>query len=411
MKYYKNTEIAALFHVSEKAVRNWVEATQQGKLTLELFDRNGRPMIANTSKNMQLMEELVAERKKFKNTRSQKTVLPRPEFYRLFSKDQIYDLISNLEIHREIPRQYNYFNGGANHWDTYAQRLASEDTPNVVNSGLKLLEKNLAYLDSILSSYAKVNVIDIGPGNALPVKELLRHFIKTGKMGRYIAIDISPDMLKIAEANIEQWFGDKIVFEGYQKDINYDRFFSITADEYLKSSKDSVNLVLLLGGTLYNMRDPDGAFRVIHDSMGINDFLIHTQKLDTEATRRYFDFNSQPVLSTKGPVLAPIHGFMVEIMGIDESLYELELGYDDQKRERYERIRLKVSLKVKFELETGPYSVEMNKGSTVLIWRSKQQTALDVVHQFDRNDFYMMYSSQTTDREYILTVSNVKIDY
>ena len=136
MKYYKNTEIAALFHVSEKAARNWVEATQQGKLNLELFEKDGRFFIANTSKNMQVMEDLVSERKKFKNTRSYKVITPKPEFYDLFSPEQIYEIITNLEIHREIPRQYSYFNGGAGHWDLYAQRLAAEETPNIINSGL-----------------------------------------------------------------------------------------------------------------------------------------------------------------------------------------------------------------------------------------------------------------------------------
>ena len=92
------------------------------------------------------------------------------------------------------------------------------------------------------------------------------------KLGRYITIIISPTVLDIARHNIEKWFGNKVPFEGYEYDINYDRFSSLLVREYVhKDAKDTVNLVLLLGGTLSNMRKPDGGFKIIHDSMGINE--------------------------------------------------------------------------------------------------------------------------------------------
>ncbi len=86
----------------------------------------------------------------------------------------------------------------------------------------------------------------------------------------------------------KSWFGDSIKFEGYEYDINYDRFSKLLANEYMRGdAENTINLVLLLGGTLSNMRYPDNGYRMIHDSMGINDILIHTSKLDTETTRKY----------------------------------------------------------------------------------------------------------------------------
>jgi SAM-dependent methyltransferase len=163
-----------------------------------------------------------------------KIVRPGPDFYKNYTQAQIYDIVTNLEIHHEIPRQYNYIDGGAHHWDEYAQRLANEEAPNLINSTFKLLAMNGSYIDSLLAQYEQVNVVDIGVGNALPVKDLLAHLLEQGKLGRYIAIDISREMLNIAQRNIKEWFDDRVAVEDYELDIDRERFDNILAEEYIK---------------------------------------------------------------------------------------------------------------------------------------------------------------------------------
>jgi uncharacterized SAM-dependent methyltransferase len=407
MIYFKHLDLVTDYHVSLKTVHNWIDAAKQGKLPLQLHEQNGRTYVANTPRNITQLVQLVENGRKYRNSRSAKVVLPRSEFYSIYNEHQIYDIVTNLEIHHEITRQYNYFNGGAESWSTYAARLTSETEPNLANSTIKLLEINKGYLDNLLASYKTVNVVDVGAGNAYPVKNLLSHLLAQGKLGRYVALDISPNMLAIAKKNIKDWFGDKVKIETYERDINYDRFSDLLLDEYTKvSAKDTVNLVMLLGGTLSNMRAPDAGYRVIHDSMGINDLLIHTTKLDTEATRRYFDFDLKPGETN----LAAIHGLVVNLLNIHKSYYSVELGYDTVHKQRFERIRLNVALNIKFDFKKGEYVVALNKGDTILTWRGLQQTAADVTDQFGRNDLYLLHSSQTDDREYILTVSRVVID-
>jgi len=404
MLYFKNPELAKLHHVTLRTVLNWIEAAKQGKLDLALHTENGKSYVANTARNVATIKQLVEERRKYRNSRAVKVVTPRPEFYKLYTEAQIYDIVTNLEIHHEIPRQYNYFDGGAYRWKEYTQRLAGENGPNLLRSTIDLLNRNSFYVDSLIGDAKRVNIVDIGVGTADPCRGLLTRLLEKGILGRYIAIDISSDMLQIAEQNIKEWFGGKIAFEGYDFDINYDRFANILAEEYLKND-DSVNLVLLLGGTHCNFRNPDGAFRIIHDSMNVNDYFIHTQKLDSEDTRRYFDFHAEQPSQTVPP---PMHRAVADFLNIDESLYELEMGYDEQRKERYEKIRFKVALKIKFEFSVGERTLEFNKGDSVLLWRYIQQSAKDVIRQFERNDFYMLHSSQTQDQEYILTVSRVK---
>lgn len=405
MLYFKNVELADRYHISLGTVRNWIKASKSGKLKLTLHTRDGKPYVANTAGNISIIENLVKGGKKYRPHNTHKVLEPRPEFYQLYNEVQSYDIVTNLEVRREIPRQYNYFDGGADRWDEYIRRMDSEGTPSNLTMTRKLLAKNESYLDDLMSQYQRINVIDIGVGNALPVKDLLAHLLAQNRLGRYIAIDISPEMLRIAEANVVKWFGAEVAFEGYQLDISRDRFANILASDYIKNaSKQTGNLILFIGGTLQNFRKRDIPLQVINDSMGTNDLLVHSQKLDSAATRRQFDFSAKP----GEQILPPIHSLVVELLNIEPSLYDLELGYDEQLRERYERIRLRVSLTIKFNFKDGEYLINIDKGEAILLWRASQDGSLDIINQFDRNDFYMLQSSQTDDQEYMLTISRVR---
>jgi len=407
MLYFKNPELAKLHHVTLRTVLNWIEAAKQGKLDLALHTENGKSYVANTARNVATIKQLVEERRKYRNSRAVKVVTPRPEFYKLYTEAQIYDIVTNLEIHHEIPRQYNYFDGGAGNWDRYANRLYNEETPNILTSTQKLLDKNGSYIDHLLEGCTRVNVVDIGVGNGLPVKLLLTRLLEKGIMGRYIAIDLSNEILDIAQRNIAAWFGPKVYFEGYELDMNYDRFANILAEEYLREDSDTtLNLILVLGGTLSNLRNPDGAFRTIHDSLGGKDLLVHTDKLDSATSRKFFDFN----IRSSEPGLAPNHRLIFDLLQIDDTFYDVEMGFDEKLRQRYIRVRLKVALKIKFDFNIGQRILEFNKGDTILLWRAWVSTSMDIIRQLDRNDYYLLHSSQTNDQEYILTVSRVKTD-
>jgi uncharacterized SAM-dependent methyltransferase/transposase len=406
MTYFKNVELASRYNISESTVRNWVKIAKEGKLDLTLSEHKGRSYVANLPSNIPIIERLVEENKKYRNSRSARTVTPKKEFYTLFSQSQIYDIVRSLEIHHEIPRQYNYFDGGADEWDNYTNELASEDVPNLLNRTISLLSDNQGYIDKRLTKYKQINVVDIGVGNALPVKDLLAHLLELGIMGRYIAIDISPEMLSIAKNNIDNWFEGQVDFEPHQIDITFERFAPVFAEDYLqKGAKDTANLILFLGGTADNLRVPDDAFRTISESMNPNDFLIYSNKLETEEMLpEWFEYEAKPGKLT----LAERHRLVFDLLNIDESFYDVEVGFDKKNCQRYTRTRLKVALTLKFDFEDGERLVELEKGDTILLWRSWQMTAKDAAEQFDRTGFYVLHSSQTEDHEYILTISEVK---
>jgi len=405
MLYFKKAELAETYHVSEKTVTNWIKEAKNGKLDLELREAQGRAWIANTTRNIVLIEQLVEKRKKFRNTRGTKTISPNTAFYATYNQQQIFDIASNLDIHREIPYQYGYFDGGADYWDKYAQRLASEEVSNSLTSAIRQLQTSQEYVDHLLARYSRVNVIDIGPGNAMPVKGLLQHLLDLGKLGRYVAVDISPTMLEIVKRNVKLWFGPLVPFEGHVADINYERFIELLAvDAVGKDANNTINLVIALGGTFTNLRSPDGAFKTIHDSMNRNDLFVYSLKLDSDAARRYFDFGIDANVSA----LNVKSRMVLEMLSLDESFYDVEMGFDQERRERYTRIRLKIALTIHFELENGERSVVFNKNDTILLWRSWHQGVQDVIRQLDHNDFDVLQTSLTEDKEYLLAISRVK---
>lgn len=407
MKHFKHAELVETYHVSLRTVHNWIDSAKQGKAGLKLYKTDGRTYIADTEENIVILRQLAEKGKKFRNALYDKVIEPRPEFYNLYSKRQILDIITNLTLHREIPRQYNYFDGGAANWERFALYMWERRGANLLKSTVELIRANLDAIDLLLDHSTKINLIDIGPGNALPVKELLQHLLDTGKLHRYIAVDISESMLNIAEKNIKQWFGNQIPFEGYVKDITYERFDDLIVDDMLNQGAERVaNLALLLGATPMNFREPYDTLKVIYKSLGNDDLLIYTDKPDSEAERRSFAVNAEP-----GPAvhaLSSKYSFIFDLLNIDESLYEVEMGYSKESRERYIRVRLKTALTIKFTFPEGQREVALEKGESVLLWRVWHQTALEIISEFEKRGFRLLQAGLTKDRQYFLSVSGVE---
>ena len=400
MKYFKNTELAKLYNVSEKSVRNWIEAARQGKLDLQLFEEGGKSYMLNSSYNTQQVEKLVQKGKKYKNTRGAKIVKPSSKFYKLYNQKQIVDIISNIDIYREIPLQYCYFNSGAEHWDQYTQNLLNEYGPNPLNSTVQLLDLNLPYLDLLLEDYSVVNIVDVGVGNALPIRKVLAHFADNGKLNRYIGLDISNEMLDIAKNNVKKWFGGKVKLEGHIRDFNQDRFGDLlVADSFNDSEANVANLIFFLGGTINNLREPDHALAAVHDSMGKDDIFLFSKRLDTEKSRRHFDVTAPGNLATT---------LVVDLLNIHKDFYDVEQYFNEQKMAREARIKLKVAITIEFELQGKRRSVEVNKGESILVWRASHQGALETIAQFDTNGFELVQAAKSTDQNYILMMSKIK---
>lgn len=404
MLYLKHSEVVNTYHVSLSTVHNWITAAKNGKLNLKLYEKGSRTYIGNSSENERLLEQLAEKGKKKRNNLHHKIAKPIPAFYELYSQQQIYDIITNLRVHNEIPRQYNYFDGGASYWDEFANRLWQETAPNIMNGTIDLLRHNQDSIDQLLEGYKKVNVVDLGLGNALPVKELLAHLLEKQVLNRYIAVDISEEMLSIAKRNIDAWYSGKVKFEGYVKDITHERFGSLLVPDMLaKDGNDTVNLVLLLGGTLTNFRSWSSTLSTIYGSMGQNDLFIYTDKLDTDAARRYFLLNNDMGANA----LSSKYSFIFNMLNIDKSTYDVEMGFNEAKRMRFIKVRFRQAITIQFEFEGAKQEVTFDKGEQVLLWRAWHKTSQEITSEFENAGFDLLQTSTTKNRQFLLTVAGI----
>ncbi len=404
MLYFKHSELVNKYHVSLKTVHNWIDSAKQGKLELELHERNGRMYISDNISNLVVLNKLAEQGKKYRNARFHKVITPKTEFYKIFSRRQILDIISNLTIHREIPRQYNYFDKGADNWEELLKQLAEEDTPNTLSNTIDLLHTNLEVVRRLIGDRKKVNVIDLGVGNAMPSRELLGYLRDQGILHRYIAVDISKSMLEIARRNIDKWFNGDITFEGHIRDITYERFDDLIVDDMLhKEADDTINLVLYVGGTPRNFRSFPDALKVVYGSMVEGDLLIYNGKPDTDETRRYFNLNKE--LNTSS--LSPHYSFMLDLLGIEKTLYEVEMGYSDKQRMRFIRVVLNAALTIQFKFDGVERSVQLEKGESLLLLRIWHMSALEAASQFESAGFVLLHSSMTESREFFMEILSV----
>ena len=123
-------------------------------------------------------------------------------------------------------------------------------------------------------------------------------------------------------------------------------------------------------------------------------------------SREYFDLG----IRAKSAPLDAHKKMLVDLLNIDESLYDVEMGYDEQRRERYMHLRLKVALEITFSFEKGSRVIEFNKNDTILVWRYWHQSSQEVMAQLAHNSFDVLQTSQTEDKDYLSTVSRVKSD-
>lgn len=405
MKYFKNTELAKLNQISEKSVRNWVEAAQQGKLNLELYTHGEHTYIADTLHNNVLIAQLVARGKKYRNRLSFKVLQPSTEFYNLYTPAQVIDIVANLDLYREIPLGYTYFGKGATYWNEYCARALLTPGSSTLKSDLELIRRNFSNFDSLLEDYSHLNIVDLGTGNGMATRELLAHMASSGKLRRYIGIDISQDMLDIAKNNLQTWLGHEIRLETHQRDFSHQRFSELLlADSYGKDATQTANLMLFAGTTITNFREPDQPLHTIRGSMGRNDLLVTCLRLDGEKARHFFDFGAEKGAS----LLGPRHKYLPDLLNIDPSFYEVEQFFDERARARIIQIRLKIALSLDFEVGAFRKTLDLAKGERIILWRCWHYTDYEIIDKFDQNGFSLLQATKSKDQEYMLLVSRVK---
>lgn len=394
MYYYKSSELAEQYGVSRRTVTNWIKQASTGKLNLRLIEIEGIYYIVKSEKNQERLANIVQERRKYLNKRSHKHLQPTQSFYDTFTEGQIADIVRSLLSDRELPLQYTYFGEGARLWDKFRRDSGVIDAE-------KLLEASASYLDWLLSEYDSVNIVDVGVGNGQAVKPLVAMLRESGKLKKYTGIDLSPDMIRIAEGNLRSWFDD-LEIDMHLRDFSRETFGDLITQMHdpVTQQSSTINLVLMLGGQMSNFKDPVSVLGLVNRSMGADDILVTNFKLGIPEVKKQLAFISG--YQTRAELI-------MNMLGIDRSLYEAEIGYDEEEKIRYSRIKFNRAVTVEVGTSQGSWFVTFNKDERILTFRAQYNEPGSILEDiFVRAGFNPLMTAQRVDHQGMLLIADTR---
>lgn len=405
MKYYKYSQLVKEYNVSDRTVRNWVEASLKGKVDLKLHEAKGRHYVANSVANNAILESLADHGKKYRNSRSSKSVEPNRSFYETYSPDQVVDIINSLEKNHELPWDYTYFGNSAEYWDEYLMELHAAKNGNVITNSIETLKLNYAYLDALIEKYDHVNVVNVCVGNNIAIHDLLSRIKASGKLNRFIAADISKDMLDVAGRNIDRWFSGSVKMERCLIDIKRQSLGLIATDSSVATGDRDVNIFIMAAGVISNFSNQQKVLDNLFLGMSKDDLIITTKKRDTPQARGFFDFNTSKDTSQLGFRRASL----LQMLGIEESFYDTIKEYDPVNRTKLLRIVLKVDLTIDFKVLGKNKAVHLEKGTSIAMWFAHLQPDNDFLATLEAAGFDPLLTAQSADQQLLLTISKPRV--
>ena len=208
-------------------------------------------------------------------------VEPSLELNSIFSHGELLELVHSLELKREIPLKYGYKGPGGKIWHSFYEKYLIPQWFQPKNVEIDLLQDNFDYINgsqwltSSASSenYQRINIIDVGAGNSYPVKKFISRLVKLGRINKYIALDISQELLSVSKANLTKWF-PQVQCESYTVDIE-----NTPISPEILGREDIPKIFLHLGVTIGNHQDRSKALQNFRHSMNQNDLLVFTNEI------------------------------------------------------------------------------------------------------------------------------------
>ena len=104
----------------------------------------------------------------------------------------------------------------------------------------------------------------------------MRRLNKLGKIHKYVALDISEELLNLSQTNFQTWF-PQIEFVSSTIDIENSSIPEVLLKNQANSeTDDNANIILHLGVTIGNHQNRTRVLKNFRDSMGKNDLLVFT---------------------------------------------------------------------------------------------------------------------------------------
>ncbi len=285
---------------------------------------------------------------------------PKPQFYKSFSQPEVRSIVNCLSEHKEIPFKYFYKDQMTTVWDRSVKQnqLAAFGT---TQSDITLLKNNFNFIEQKKSEFERVNIIDIGPGNSYPVKNFINQIDARGWLNRYVAIDISQDMLNLSQKNIKSWF-PLVEFKGYVLDFEEQNFKKIALDNKTNSEGlRIINILLYLGGTIGNHRDRINVLNNFKESLGNDDILMLSYSLRLPDSSPSFNYNNH--------ISQNAYKYLIDLLKIHPDDCEPIGGFNDDTGSYFTSIIIHQDYLLEFDVQGETQKVFLDKGDKIQIYR------------------------------------------
>ncbi|MDH6058200.1 L-histidine N(alpha)-methyltransferase [Umezakia ovalisporum] len=323
---------------------------------------------------------------------------PSPEFYAIFSQKEILDLIRILELTKEIPLKYSYKGRGAKIWNNFYQKYIIPKWFQKTNVEIDLLQKNFEYINGSYQNSSQVNIVDVGAGNSYPVKNIIAQLNKLGRINKYIALDISQELLNLSKANISKWF-PVLQFDSCTIDIENS---SIPPEILLHSTNENIaNIFLHLGVTIGNHQNRSKVLQNLRNTMDKKDLLVFTNEIGSNS-----NWNGQVRGGCKYHVDG-IYTWIKDNIGIRSEDCELVRKYDSQTDSITASIKFNQSYTLSFTQLGIDQNLEFAQNEEIVIWRHHKYEIPEMIQELEKAGLQLVHHSRNQYSSHIMAICQV----
>ena len=309
---------------------------------------------------------------------------PSSEFYSIFSEAEVLGMVQALEVRREIPLKYSYKGRGAKIWDNFYLKYLIPRWYRTSNPEIDLLKENFEFLTAKLIDFEKINIVDVGSGNSYPVKDFTRRLNNLGKVNKYIALDISEELLNLSRNNFSRWF-PLIEYSSYTIDIENSCLPIFSENQASLETDDIPQIILHLGVTMGNHHNRSGVLKNFRDSMGKNDLLIFTNEIGSNSkwdgrVRGGFKYHVDQV-----------YAWIKNEMRIRAEDCELVRKYDAQTDSIVAAIKFGQKYTIQFSLMGIDKNLEISEGEEITIWRQHKYEMPELLQEIEQAGLQLVH--------------------
>lgn len=326
-------------------------------------------------------------------------VKPKPEFYSTFSEEEIIEIINYLDSERAVSLKYCYREKLASAWDNFILDFGVSKQFKYTKNEEELLKESWNYINYQIPKTTKINVIEIGPGNSYPMKAFIDQVLSLGRMNSYVAIDISQEMLNISRENIFKWF-PKLKFFGYKCDMEKAQISQIISEQSTDNEPDNIiNVIICLGGTIYNHKERGKIFKNIKMGMRKNELFIFTSLICSTANW------DGKLLGGSSSAIYQMCEYIRDILGIRREDSEIISKFDSAIDSRIANIKLNENHSIEFNISQGKSNkVLLLKNEEINVWRHHSSTILKILTEVEQSGLQLVYLSTDRDLSEVMVI-------